>query len=74
MLKLLLGLVVALGAFSTANAQQFIYGLCYTNAAQYEQIYVQVHGDIYKEPFLVCGYTAAQTNALRAQLKAKYGY
>lgn len=73
MRKLLLSALLVL-ACSTANAQIFSYNLCYANVAEYERVYVAAHGDIYKEPLLVCGWTQAQTIALRAQLKAKYGY
>lgn len=68
-------IVTLVTAWSTAHAQTiFNFGLCYETPAKYEQVYVQVHGDLYKQPLLVCYWTAAQTNALRAQLKAKYGY
>lgn len=72
-MKILFAALLLSLAFA-ANAQTFNYGLCYINAAEYERVYVQVHGDIYKQPLLVCYWTQAQTQALRVQLKAKYGY
>lgn len=75
MLALMITLVICLSVgMQPINAQQFNYALCYSNQAEYERVYVAVHGDIYKEPLLVCYWTQAQTVALRAQLKTKYGY
>lgn len=58
----------------SAHAQIFNFNLCYDNAAKYEQLYVQYHGDVSKFPLLVCGLNQAQTTALRTQFRAKYGY